>query len=324
MSSEELRIGTIEIKEERRDYALISVEPLERGYGVTIGNALRRVLLSSIEGSSISAFRIVGVVHEFSTIPGVREDVVNVMLNLKKIYVRSYTDDVRVLSLEVTGPKVVKAADISPDSQVEIINPEAYICTVNEGYSLSMELYVESGRGYKPYDRPRPSYLPVDAILTDALFSPVLRVNYWVEASRVGRQTDYERLMMEIWTNGAVSPMEALRRAGDILVSCFAPFSNVAPSIDSLFASSHGEASASSPSASTEGEDLFSKSIKELELSVRSENCLLRAGIKTIGDLVSYSKEDLLGVKNLGRVSLKEIEEKLAAWGLELRSSKKR
>ncbi len=311
----------IVLEESTNTYGRIVVEPLEKGYGITVGNALRRVLLSSIEGAAISAIRIDGVVHEFSTIPGVREDVVEIMLNLKKIAVRSHSDDVKILRLEVTGPKEVKASDIMPDSQVEFINPEAYICTLAEDHSLLMELYVEKGRGYKLADRPRPKYLPLDAIVMDAIFSPVLRVNYKVESSRVGQRTDYDKLVLEIWTNGVVSPEEALREAGAILVEQFIPFSKFNLPEKEIFVEVEPK---TMEEEKKEDSGLLSRSIKELDLSVRSENCLLRAGIKTIGDLVACTREDLLGIRNLGRVSLKEIEQKLDSLGLKLRESTSR
>jgi DNA-directed RNA polymerase subunit alpha len=200
----------IRIEESTPTFARVHIEPLERGYGATLGNSLRRVLLSSIRGAAISSVRIDGVLHEFSTVPGVREDVIEILLNLKHIPVRSFSNEVRVLNLEAEGGRTVTAADIQPDSEVEFVKPDAHICTMEEGARLSMQIYVEQGVGYASMERPRPAYLPVDALMVDAIFSPVLKVNFDVEAARVGQRTDYERLVLQIWTNGVHSPESTL------------------------------------------------------------------------------------------------------------------
>lgn len=207
-------------------YGKIVVEPLMRGYGTTLGNALRRVLLSSIEGAAIMAVRIEGVVHEFSVIPGVKEDMIELSLNLKRVPLKSHSAEVRQLRLEVEGPERVTAAHIFPDSEVEFVDPDAYICTLAEGTSLAMDLYVGRGVGYVTSDRPRPQYLPADALLIDAIFSPILRVSYEVQDARVGQRTDYDRLVLEVWTNGAVQPDNAIVEAAKILQGYFAKFSD--------------------------------------------------------------------------------------------------
>ena len=210
------------VQESTPSYGKITIEPLERGYGVTLGNSLRRVLLSSISGAAIVAVRIEGVLHEFSTIPGVKEDVIELMVNLKHIPVRCHTTTVRTLHLELQGPKVVTAADIEPDSEIEFPDPDAYICTVEDGKSIVMDLYVGVGTGYDPIDRPRPSYLPVDALQTDALYSPVKRVKYDIQDKRMGQRTDYDSLSVEIWTNGVISPESAVIQASKILKGYYA------------------------------------------------------------------------------------------------------
>ncbi|MDR2179506.1 MAG: DNA-directed RNA polymerase subunit alpha [Synergistaceae bacterium] len=314
----------IKVEENTSTYGRLTLEPLERGYGVTLGNALRRVLLSSIKGAAIVSVRIEGVLHEFSTIPGVREDVIEILMNLKHVPIRSHSKDVRVLHLELEGSKVVTAKDIQVDSEIEFVDPDAKICTLEEGAHLSMELYIEQGTGYLSAERPRPPYLPVDALLTDAVFSPVLRVNYEVEAARVGQRTDYERLIVQLWTNGILTPDAAVCEASQIIGTYFgyvvaglekkdeAPLGVKGGSVidpDSAFSRKPGS-----------GElEFLARPVRDLELSIRSENCLLRGGIHTIGDLLQKSRDDLLKIRNLGKISLKEIGEKLDSSGLKLR-----
>ena len=329
----ELMRPEIKIEECSSTEGKIIFEPLERGYGVTVGNALRRVLLSSIKGTAITSVRIEGVLHEFSTIPGVREDVIELMLNLKHVPVRSYSPEVRVLRLEVEGPQTVTASMVQPDSEVEFVDPDAYICTLEEGAHLSMDLYVEQGVGYATIDRARPAYLPADALLIDAIFSPVQRVQYEVQAARVGQRTDYDRLVLDVWTNSVVEPDIAVCEAAKIVRSYFGMIiediekihpterdeSYVEEARDEVFnASSETE----SEGLSEEQDLLLSRPVRELELSIRSENCLLRGGIHTIGDLLSKSRDDLLKIRNLGKISLREIEEKIFKLGLQLRNDK--
>jgi DNA-directed RNA polymerase subunit alpha len=305
----------IRIEESTPTFARVHIEPLERGYGATLGNSLRRVLLSSIRGAAISSVRIDGVLHEFSTVPGVREDVIEILLNLKHIPVRSFSNEVRVLNLEAEGGRTVTAADIQPDSEVEFVKPDAHICTMEEGARLSMQIYVEQGVGYASMERPRPAYLPVDALMVDAIFSPVLKVNFDVEAARVGQRTDYERLVLQIWTNGVHSPESTLCEASKILRGYFSNFVEDMEKNNPAEKSEQASAEQAAPESASEhaaGEDdLLSRPVRDLELSIRSENCLLRGGIHTLGDLRSKSREDLLKIRNLGKISLKEIEEKM-------------
>lgn len=309
---------TLKIEENTPTYGRLSLEPLERGYGMTLGNALRRVLLSSIRGAAITSVRIDGVLHEFSTIPGVREDVIEILMNLKHIPVRSSSKEVRVLSLDIEKAGVVTAGDIPMDSEVEFINPEAKICTMEEGAHLVMDLYVEQGTGYLSSERARPSYLTVDALLTDAIFSPVLRVNYNVEPARVGQRIDYERLCLDVWTNGIVTPDMAVGEAAQIVQTYFG---HIVANID------HPNTEVTDPPSDGGGplpDDISKLPVHELELSIRSENCLLRGGIQIIGELVQKSRDDLLKIRNLGKISLTEIEERLEGRGLKLRDKKEK
>ncbi len=326
----------IRVEESSRtsQYARIVVEPLERGYGVTLGNSLRRVLLASIDGAAITAVRIDGVLHEFSTVPGVREDVIELLLNLKHVPVRSHSDEVRVLRMDLDGPRDVKAADIQLDSEVEFVDPEAPICTLEAGAHFSADLYIERGMGYAAIDRPRPPYLPVDALVMDAIFSPVHRVNYEIQNARVGQRTDYDRLVLEVWTNGVVDPVGAVAQASQILEE---KFSLVCRSLycegnekegdtgelptTSRLLLGEGEESHKGSASFGEGDPFLLRPVRDLELSIRSENCLLRGGIHTVGDLASRSKDDLLKIRNLGKISLKEILEKLAKAGYALKAS---
>ncbi|NLL36038.1 MAG: DNA-directed RNA polymerase subunit alpha [Fretibacterium sp.] len=314
----------LKIEEKTPTYGRLAVEPLERGYGMTLGNALRRVLLSSIRGAAITSVRIEGVLHEFSTVPGVREDVIEILMNLKHVPVRSKSKDVRVLRMDFERPGEVMAGDIMADSEVEFVDPTAKICTLEEGARLSMELYIEQGTGYLSVERPRPTYLPIDALLTDALFSPVHRVNYWIEAARVGQRTDYERLVLDVWTNGIVTPEGAVCEASQIIRTYFG---HIVTSLEQLESgappesSEAGEGTVDAGMTSEEAEFL-ARPVRDLELSIRSENCLLRGGIHTIGELLQKSREDLLKIRNLGKVSLKEIEDKLESVGFKLREKK--
>ncbi|MDR2523656.1 MAG: DNA-directed RNA polymerase subunit alpha [Synergistaceae bacterium] len=319
----EILRSEMKIDENDPNHGCLVLEPLERGYGMTLGNALRRVLLSSIKGAAVSSVRMEGVLHEFSTLPGVREDVIEILMNLKHVPVRSHSREMRVLHLNLEGPKKVTAKDIQVDSEVEFVNPDAKICTLEEGASLVMEIYIEQGTGYLSSERPRPSYLPVDALLTDAVFSPVLRVNYEVEAARVGQRTDFERVVLNLWTNGIVTPGAAVCEAAEIIR---AYFGRVSLDLEQGSGESRGlrgrflDGEASMGRRFIGGEqEILNRPVRDLEFSIRSENCLLRGGIHTIGDLLQKSREDLLKIRNLGKISLKEIGERLDAAGLKLR-----
>lgn len=321
------------VEESTPSYGRIAIEPLERGYGVTLGNSLRRVLLSSITGAAITAIRVDGVLHEFTTVPGVKEDMIELLMNVKHMPVRSFSREFRILHLDIEAgdePRVVTASDIQPDSEVEFPDPDAVICHIEAGAKLLMEFYVESGTGYAPIDRQRPVYLPVDALMVDAIFSPAKRVKYEVQDKRLGQRTDYDRLVIEIWTNGVVTPEEAIRQASVILKEYFQTvaiaFSPDDPEIlteledsESLKGADKGGNDAGAKSFLRLGDNpAYARPIRDLELSVRSENCLMRGGVHYIGELVSRSRADLLKIRNLGKISLREIEEKLTKFDLSL------
>lgn len=317
----------IRVEESTPQHGRVILEPLEKGYGVTLGNALRRVLLSSIRGAAVTAVRIEGVLHEFSTVEGMREDAIELLLNLKHIPVLSHSGDVRVLHLEARGPSEVTVENIDPDSEVEFVEPTATICNLDEGAMLEMDLYVERGTGYATADRERPAYLPVDALMVDAVFSPVKRVKYEVQDARVGQRTDYERLVLELWTNGVVEPEAAVTEASNILQNYFSMVMGDLGSAEDRFAPGPGfpgDPGLTAGEANTDGEENLEdathmRPIKDLELSIRSENCLLRGGVHTIGDLVNRGRGELLKIRNLGKISLREIEEKLTRFGLEMK-----
>lgn len=292
-------------------YAKLVVEPLERGFGVTVGNALRRVLLSSISGAAITSVKIEGVLHEFSTIPGVVEDVTQIILNLKELTLRLHTDKPKLLRLEVKGKREVTAADIQPDPEVEILNPSLVIATLDrKDARLAMEMVAERGKGYVPAEKHRRSEHVIGVIPVDSIFSPVQKVNYSVEDTHVGAGAELERLVLEVWTNGAVRPDEAIAEASRLLIDHFRLVGGIPD----------GQPAASGPT-DPETARLLQTPIEELELSVRPYNRLKRAGIHTIGDLVQRTEEEIANVKNFGRKSLEEVTEKLAALGLSLRKA---
>jgi DNA-directed RNA polymerase subunit alpha len=288
-------------------YAKFVAQPFERGFATTVGNALRRCLLSSIEGAAISALHIEGVLHEFSSIPGVKEDVTDIVLNLKQIPVRLHSEEPKILSIDVQGPRDVKAGDLAGDPQVEICDPNAHVATVNEEGRLRMQVVVRQGRGYVTADKNSTESLGVGWVATDSIHSPVRRVNYRVETARVGRMTDYEKLTLEIWTNGTITPERALSLAATLLNDHFETF---VTSEEGLLAESAG------PVGGSELEAVLAKSLDEFDLSVRTANCLKNASIATVRDLVSQSEKDVLEIKNLGKKSLEELQELLGRLGL--------
>ena len=292
-------------------YGKFVAEPFERGFGTTLGNALRRILLSSLRGAAVTAVRIDGVMHEFSTIPGVLEDTSEILLNLKEVRFRLHTDKPRVLEVRAEGPGEVKAKDIQVDSGMEILTPERHIATLDKGGKLHMEIHVRSGRGYVPAERNKEPDQPIGVIPLDAVFSPVLKANFRVENARVGQATDYDRLILEVWTDGSVKPAEAIAQAARILRDHLGLFMGSDEEA--------GESEESPPEVSTDAiYEHLNKSVNELELSVRSYNCLKNANIQTIGDLVQKSEAEMLKTKNFGRKSLNEIKEILAGMGLHL------
>ncbi len=292
-------------------YAKLTAEPFERGFGTTIGNSLRRVLLSSLTGSAVTTVRIEGVLHEFSTIPGVTEDVTGIILNVKSLRMKLHTDKPKTVRLKKKGPGEVKGSDIQHDADLEVLTKDLHIATLDKEAVLDMELVVKQGRGYVPAERNKEEGLPIGVIAVDSIFSPVKRVNVHVENARVGRVTDYDKLVLEIWTDGSVTPQEALSSAAAILRE----------HVDIFIHPDHlGEARPDDARGDDRREinkHLF-RSVNELELSVRAANCLKNANIKTIADLVQKSEMEMLKTKNFGKKSLNEIKEILAEMGLSL------
>jgi DNA-directed RNA polymerase subunit alpha len=291
-------------------YGKFVAEPLERGFGTTLGNSLRRVLLSSLQGAAITSVKIECVDHEFTTIPEVAEDVTDIVLNLKEVLLRMHTNETKTLRIEVEGPKEVKAGDIITDDQVEVLNPGHHICTVSEGGKLRMELTCRRGRGYVPANANKVAGSPIGTIPIDSLFSPVRKVNYQVTNARVGQVTDFDKLALEVWTDGSVTPQDAVAYAAKIIKEQLTVFVNFDETEEPVVAEAPKE-------EAKLNENLF-RSVDELELSVRSANCLQQANIKSIGDLVQRSEAEMLKTKNFGRKSLKEIKEILAEMGLSL------
>ncbi len=292
-------------------YGKFIAEPLERGYGVTLGNSLRRILLSSLQGASFTSVRIDGASHEFMSVPDVKEDITDIILNLKEVNLKIHgSGDGKTVRLEIQGPKEVKAGDITHDESVLILNPEQHVCTVAEGGTFKADLVVKRGRGYVPATQFRQDGQAVGTLPMDALFSPIVKVNYNVTHARVGQQTDFDKLTLEVWTNGAVTPEDAVGIAAKIMKEQVSIFINFNEEI---------EPELPEPEIKEErvNENLM-RSVDELELSVRSANCLQNANIKFIGDLVQKSESEMLKTKNFGRKSLKEIKEILHEMGLSL------
>jgi len=291
-------------------YAQFSAQPFERGFGTTIGNALRRVLLSSIEGAAITAVKIEGVLHEFSSIPGVVEDATDIILNLKQIPLKLHGDERKTINLKATQPGVYTSANIEHDADVEILDKNVYIGTVSEGGSLQIEMRVQNGRGYVSADRNFDEDLGIGYIPVDSVHSPVRKVNYYVEAARLGQVTDYDKLTIEIWTNGSITPQDALGLAAKLIkdhMQIFIQFEEKPEPVEEAPEVRHDAVA-----------EHLNKSVDELELSVRSYNCLKNANIRTIGELVTKTEAEMLKTKNFGRKSLNEIKEILQSMGLQL------
>ncbi len=291
-------------------YGKFYAQPFERGFGTTIGNALRRVLLSSIEGAAITAVKIEGVLHEFSSLPGVVEDVTDIILNLKQIPIKMHTNDEKILTLDISRKGKITAADLQGDSAIEILDPDAPIATLSENGRLQMEMRVSTGRGYVSADKNFDDDMGIGYIPIDSVHSPVRRCNYHVEAARIGQATDYDRLVLEVWTNGTISPTDAVGLAATLLRDHLTIFVN-AEHETALEGVGEGEL----PENLAE---YLNKSVDELELSVRSANCLKNAGIRSIRDLVQRTEKDMLETKNFGRKSLNEIKDILRPMGLSL------
>ncbi len=311
----EMEKPTIECVERSQDgtFGKFVVEPLERGYGTTLGNSLRRILLSSLPGAAVTSVRIDGVLHEFSTVPGVHEDVTDIILNIKRVGLQIHSDDSEILRIEAEGEGEVTAADIKCSSDVVILDEDVHIAQLDRNGRLVMEMTAERGRGYQSADRNKKPDQPIGLIPIDSIFTPVRRVNFTVEDTRVGQVTNYDRLTLSVWTNGSLRPDEAVSMAARIMSDHMQLFVGLTDgTTDTLVLADKPE---------DEHGRLLERSIEDLELSVRSFNCLKRAGINTIGELVARSAEDMMRVRNLGRKSLEEVEEKLQSLGLALKAS---
>lgn len=286
-------------KKNQQQYSKFSLEPLERGQGTTVGNALRRVLLSNLPGTAVTAIRIAGVNHEFATIPGVREDVLEIMLNMKELVLKSYSDQPQIGRLTAIGPTTVTAAQFEVPSEVEVIDPNQYIATLAEGAKLEMEFRVERGVGYRVIERGKDETSSLDFLQIDAIFMPVTKVNYTIEDVRLDGSSPKDRLILDIWTNGSIQPREALSEASDIIANLFLPLRDL-----NELETAHNE-------YQDEANPESQIPIEELQLSVRAYNCLKRAQINTVADLLEYSQEDLLEIKNFGLKSAEEVIEAL-------------
>ncbi|MFC4183957.1 DNA-directed RNA polymerase subunit alpha [Saccharococcus thermophilus] len=307
---EKPKIETVEISEDAK-YGKFVVEPLERGYGTTLGNSLRRILLSSLPGAAVTSVQIDGVLHEFSTIDGVVEDVTAIILNIKKLALKIYSDEEKTLEIDVQGEGVVTAADITHDSDVEILNPDLHIATLAEGGRLRMRMTAKRGRGYVPAEANKREDQPIGVIPIDSIYTPVSRVSYQVENTRVGQVTDYDKLTIDVWTDGSIGPKEAISLGAKILTEHLNIFVNLTDEAQ------HAEIMVEKEE--DQKEKVLEMTIEELDLSVRSYNCLKRAGINTVQELTQKTEEDMMKVRNLGRKSLEEVKAKLAELGLSLR-----
>ena len=311
----EIERPKIEIAEiyENGTYGRFVVEPLERGFGTTLGNSLRRILLSSLPGTAVTSIKISGVQHEFTTIPGVKEDVTEIVLNVKGIIAKLYSEGTKTVHIEAAGECKVTAGDIKADADVEVLNPDLHICTLGDGAKLYMELTLDKGRGYVSNERNKQN-LPegvIGEIAVDSIYTPVLKVNFNVESTRVGQSIDYDKLTLEVWTNGVINAQEAVSLAAKVLtdhLNLFVDLSDKGKSTEIMVEKDEGGK-----------EKVLEMTIEELDLSVRSFNCLKRAGINTVEDLINKSEEDMMKVRNLGRKSLEEVIWKLASLGFSLR-----
>lgn len=300
---------TLEEIDDRR--ARVVIEPLEPGFGYTLGNSLRRTLISSIPGAAVTTIRVEGIQHEFSTIPGVKEDLTDIILNIKELVLRSDVEEPSTLRIQVSGAREVTGADIQAPAGVEVLNTDLLICTINKRSRLEVELTVERGRGYVPAERNKPIGAPIGLIPVDSMFSPVRRVTYSVESTRVEQKTDYDRLIVDIETNGALNPNDALSAAGRTLVELFQLFAELGEG--------PGLQVGPEPGAAGLGTDL-TLPIEDMDLSVRSYNCLKREGVTTVGQLIERTEEDLLDIRNFGQKSIDEVKQKLAEMGLSLKT----
>lgn len=308
---EKPRIECIDSPEDG-SYGKYIVEPLERGYGTTLGNSLRRVLLSSLPGTAATAIKIAGVQHEFSTIPGVKEDVTEIVLNVKKIIARLHCQGTKTVFIDATGEREVTAGDIKTDAEVEILNPELHICSLGPDATFNMEITLSHGRGYVSSDKNKSPNMPIGTIAVDSIYTPVYKVNYTVENTRVGNMTDYDKLTLEVWTDSTISARDAVSLGAKILSDHLSLFTDLSETVASK------PTMAEKPE--THRDKVLEMTIEELDLSVRSFNCLKRANINNVEDLISRTGEDMMKVRNMGRKSLEEVQNKLAMMGLSLAS----
>ena len=295
-------------------YGKYVVEPLERGYGTTLGNALRRIMLSSLPGTAATSIKIAGVQHEFSTIPGVKEDVTEIVLNIKGLLTKLHTESGKTVYIEATGPCEVTAGDIKADAEVEVLNPELHIATLDSGASLNMEITLSHGRGYVSADRNKAAQpqTVIGVIPVDSIYTPVYKVNFTVEPTRVGASSDFDKLTLEVWTDGTISARDAVSLGAKILCDHFTLFTDLSETV--------GSKPTVVEKQETGGSKILDLTIEELDLSVRSFNCLKRANINTVADLISKTEDEMMKVRNLGRKSLEEVINKLAMIGLTLAS----
>jgi len=291
-------------------YGKYVVEPLERGYGTTLGNALRRIMLSSLPGTAATSIKIAGVQHEFTTIPGVKEDVTEIVLNIKQLITKLHSEGGKTVFIEAVGPCEVTAGDIKSDGEVEVLNPELHIATLGSGATLNMEITLSHGRGYVPADRNKAQQNIIGVIPVDSIYTPVYKVNYTVENTRVGNMTDFDKLTIEVWTDSTISARDAVSLGAKILCDHFALFTDLSETV--------GSKSTVVEKAETQRDKVLELTIEELDLSVRSFNCLKRANINTVEDLISKTEDEMMKVRNLGRKSLEEVINKLAMMGLSL------
>lgn len=309
---EKPRIECVETSEDG-SYGKFVIEPLERGYGITLGNSLRRILLSSLPGAAVTSVKIDGVLHEFSTVPGVKEDVVEIILNLKGLALKINGDGPRTIYIDAHGEGEVKAGDIKSEGDVEIVNKDHHIATLSADSRLYMEINIDKGRGYVSAERNKEPNQPIGIIPVDSIYTPVKRVNYSIEDTRVGQITDYDKLTFEIWTNGTIKPDEALSLAAKVLIEHLKLFMTLTDHVSDVSIMVEKE--------EDKKEKVLDMTIEELDLSVRSYNCLKRAGINTVEELTQKTVEDMMKVRNLGKKSLEEVEQKLAALSLGLKQS---
>lgn len=307
---EKPKIETVEVNDDT-SFGKFVVEPLERGYGTTLGNSLRRILLSSLPGAAVTSIQIDGVSHEFSTIEGVVEDVTSIILNIKKLALKIYSDEEKTLEIDVQGEGIVTAADITHDSDVEILNPDLYIGTLGKNAHFRMRMSAMRGRGYTPAEQNKRDDHPIGVIPIDSIYTPVQRVNYQVENTRVGQSNNYDKLSLDVWTDGSIGPKEAISLGAKILtehLNIFVGLTDEAQNAEIMVEKEEDQK-----------EKVLEMTIEELDLSVRSYNCLKRAGINTVQELANKTEEDMMKVRNLGRKSLEEVKAKLEELGLGLR-----